>query len=127
MRTEKLNIKKRMKRMNLTAFLLGGVCLLCQPLQAQQSIDACDGRTYKVGDTLRIGEPLPSGYLFVKQLNANNQFDKLDPKNSTGRIATVSYTHLDVYKRQMLSSFNFSRASSRPGAVAVEGISPVFK
>ena len=28
MRTEKLNIKKRMKRMNLTAFLLGGVCLL---------------------------------------------------------------------------------------------------
>ena len=51
MRTEKLNIKKRMKRMNLTAFLLGGVCLLCQPLQAQQSIDACDGRTYKVGDT----------------------------------------------------------------------------
>ena len=75
MRTEKLNIKKRMKRMNLTAFLLGGVCLLCQPLQAQQSIDACDGRTYKVGDTLRIGEPLPSGYLFVKQLNANNQFE----------------------------------------------------
>ena len=56
MRTEKLNIKKRMKRMNLTAFLLGGVCLLCQPLQAQQSIDACDGRTYKVGDTLRIGD-----------------------------------------------------------------------
>lgn len=50
MRTEKLNIKKRMKRMNLTAFLLGGVCLLCQPLQAQQSIDACDGRTYKVGE-----------------------------------------------------------------------------
>ena len=89
MRTEKLNIKKRMKRMNLTAFLLGGVCLLCQPLQAQQSIDACDGRTYKVGDTLRIGEPLPSGYLFVKQLNANNQFDKLDPKNSTGRIAII--------------------------------------
>ena len=52
-----------MKRINLTVLLLSGVCLLCQPLQAQQSIDACDGRTYKVGDTLRIGEPLPSGYL----------------------------------------------------------------
>ena len=48
MRTIELSIKKRMKRMNLTALLLGGVCLLCQPLQAQQSIDACDGRTYKV-------------------------------------------------------------------------------
>lgn len=47
MRTIELSIKKRMKRMNLTALLLGGVCLLCQPLQAQQSIDACDGRTYK--------------------------------------------------------------------------------
>lgn len=79
-----------MKRMNLTALLLGGVCLLCQPLQAQQSIDACDGRTYKVGDTLRIGEPLLSGYLFVKQLNANNQFDKLNPKNSTGRTAVIT-------------------------------------
>ena len=47
-----LSIKKRMKRMNLTALLLSGVCLLCHPLQAQQSVDACDGRTYKVGDTL---------------------------------------------------------------------------
>ena len=44
-----LSIKKRMKRMNLTALLLSGVCLLCHPLQAQQSVDACDGRTYKVG------------------------------------------------------------------------------
>ena len=43
-----LSIKKRMKRMNLTALLLSGVCLLCHPLQAQQSVDACDGRTYKV-------------------------------------------------------------------------------
>ena len=30
MRTIELSIKKRMKRMNLTALLLGGVCLLCQ-------------------------------------------------------------------------------------------------
>ena len=29
MRTIELSIKKRMKRMNLTALLLGGVCLLC--------------------------------------------------------------------------------------------------
>lgn len=85
MRTIELRTKKRMKIKNLAVLLLGGACLLCQPLQAQQSIDACDGRTYKVGDTLRIGEPLPSGYLFVKQLNANNQFDKLNPENSTGR------------------------------------------
>ena len=57
MRTIELSTKKRMKRINLTVLLLSGDCLLCQPLQAQQSIDACDGRTYKVGDTLRIGEP----------------------------------------------------------------------
>ena len=44
-----LSIKKRMKRINLTVLLLSGVCLLCHPLQAQQSVDACDGRTYKVG------------------------------------------------------------------------------
>ena len=50
MRTIELSTKKRMKRINLTVLLLSGVCLLCQPLQAQQSIDACDGRTYKVGE-----------------------------------------------------------------------------
>ena len=118
MRTEKLNIKKRMKRMNLTAFLLGGVCLLCQPLQAQQSIDACDGRTYKVGDTLRIGEPLPSGYLFVKQLNANNQFDKLDPKNSTGRIAII--TDIPAYQPELYQQFGIYQQPETPQIVFAE-------
>ena len=98
--------------MNLTAFLLGGVCLLCQPLQAQQSIDACDGRTYKVGDTLRIGEPLPSGYLFVKQLNANNQFDKLDPKNSTGRIAII--TDIPAYQPELYQQFGIYQQPETP-------------
>lgn len=107
-----------MKRMNLTAFLLGGVCLLCQPLQAQQSIDACDGRTYKVGDTLRIGEPLPSGYLFVKQLNANNQFDKLDPKNSTGRIAII--TDIPAYQPELYQQFGIYQQPETPQIVFAE-------
>lgn len=104
--------------MNLTAFLLGGVCLLCQPLQAQQSIDACDGRTYKVGDTLRIGEPLPSGYLFVKQLNANNQFDKLDPKNSTGRIAII--TDIPAYQPELYQQFGIYQQPETPQIVFAE-------
>ena len=118
MRTIELSIKKRMKRMNLTALLLGGVCLLCQPLQAQQSIDACDGRTYKVGDTLRIGEPLPSGYLFVKQLNANNQFDKLDPKNSTGRIAII--TDIPAYQPELYQQFGIYQQPETPQIVFAE-------
>ena len=65
MRTNRIKHKKTYEKNESDRFVcLGGVCLLCQPLQAQQSIDACDGRTYKVGDTLRIGEPLLSGYLF---------------------------------------------------------------
>lgn len=98
-----LSIKKRMKRMNLTALLLSGVCLLCHPLQAQQSVDACDGRTYKVGDTLRIGEPLPSGYLYVKRINADNKFDKLNPKNSTGRTAVI--TDIPAYQPKLYQQF----------------------
>ena len=118
MRTIELSIKKRMKRMNLTALLLGGVCLLCQPLQAQQSIDACDGRTYKVGDTLRIGEPLLSGYLFVKQLNANNQFDKLNPKNSTGRTAVI--TDIPAYQPKLYQQFGIYQQPETPQIVFAE-------
>ena len=113
-----LSIKKRMKRMNLTALLLSGVCLLCHPLQAQQSVDACDGRTYKVGDTLRIGEPLPSGYLFVKQLNANNQFDKLNPKNSTGRTAVI--TDIPAYQPKLYQQFGIYQQPETPQIVFAE-------
>lgn len=112
MRTIELSIKKRMKRMNLTALLLGGVCLLCQPLQAQQSIDACDGRTYKVGDTLRIGEPLLSGYLFVKQLNANNQFDKLNPKTQPDGLPSLP-TYL-LTSPNSINSSAFTNSRKRP-------------
>ena len=118
MRTIELSIKKRMKRMNLTALLLSSVCLLCQPLQAQQSIDACDGRTYKVGDTLRIGEPLLSGYLFVKQLNANNQFDKLNPKNSTGRTAVI--TDIPAYQPKLYQQFGIYQQPETPQIVFAE-------
>lgn len=104
--------------MNLTALLLSSVCLLCQPLQAQQSIDACDGRTYKVGDTLRIGEPLPSGYLFIRQLNANNQFDSLDPKNSTGRTAVI--TDIPAYQPKLYQQFGIYQQPETPQIVFAE-------
>lgn len=104
--------------MNLTALLLGGICWLCQPIQAQQSIEACDGRTYKVGDTLRIGEPLPSGYLFVKRLNANNQFDKLNPKNSTGRIAII--TDIPAYQPKLYQQFGIYQQPETPQIVFAE-------
>ena len=107
-----------MKIKNLAVLLLGGACLLCQPLQAQQSIDACDGRTYKVGDTLRIGEPLPSGYLFVKQLNANNQFDKLNPENSTGRIAII--TDIPAYQPELYQQFGIYQQPETPQIVFAE-------
>ncbi|EJW96576.1 hypothetical protein, secreted, partial [gut metagenome] len=115
MKSKKLSIKKCMKRMKLTALLLGGICLLCQPLQAQQSIDACDGRTYKVGDTLRMGEPLPSGYLFVRRLNANNQFDKLNPKNLTGRIAVI--TDIPAYQPELYRQFGIYQQPETPQIV----------
>ena len=118
MRTIELSIKKRMKRMNLTALLLSSVCLLCQPLQAQQSIDACDGRTYKVGDTLRIGEPLPSGYLFIKQINADNKFDKLNPKNSTGRTAVI--TDIPAYQPKLYQQFGIYQQPETPQIVFAE-------
>lgn len=102
-----------MKRMNLTALLLSGVCLLCHPLQAQQSVDACDGRTYKVGDTLRIGEPLPSGYLYVKRINADNKFDKLNPKNSTGHGLPSLPTYLLTSPNSINSSV-FTNSQKRP-------------
>ena len=107
-----------MKRINLTVLLLSGVCLLCQPLQAQQSIDACDGRTYKVGDTLRIGEPLPSGYLFIKQINADNKFDKLNPKNSTGRTAVI--TDIPAYQPKLYQQFGIYQQPETPQIVFAE-------
>lgn len=113
-----LSIKKRMKRMNLTALLLSGVCLLCHPLQAQQSVDACDGRTYKVGDTLRIGEPLPSGYLYVKRINADNKFDKLNPKNSTGRTAVI--TDIPAYQPKLYQQFGIYQQPKTPQIVFAE-------
>lgn len=118
MRTIELSTKKRMKRINLTVLLLSGVCLLCQPLQAQQSIDACDGRTYKVGDTLRIGEPLPSGYLFIKQINADNKFDKLNPKNSTGRTAVI--TDIPAYQPKLYQQFGIYQQPETPQIVFAE-------
>ena len=98
--------------------MLSGVCLLCQPLQAQQSIDACDGRTYKVGDTLRIGEPLPSGYLFIKQINADNKFDKLNPKNSTGRTAVI--TDIPAYQPKLYQQFGIYQQPETPQIVFAE-------
>ncbi|WP_150980632.1 DUF4852 domain-containing protein [Heminiphilus faecis] len=116
MKTIELMIKKRMK--NLTVLLLAGVCLLCQPLQARQCIDACDGRTYKVGDTLRIGEPLSSGYLFVKQLNASNRFEKLNQKNLTGRIAII--TDIPAYRPELYRQFGIYQQPETPQIVFAE-------
>lgn len=115
------SIKKRMKRMKLTALLsLSGVCLLCHPLQAQQSIDACDGRTYKVGDTLRIGEPLPSGYLFVKRINADNKFDKLNPKN-LNRTDCRHYRHTCLPAQTLSTVRHLPTAGNAPNSLCRTG------
>lgn len=44
-----LSIKKTYEKNESDRFVIKRCLLLCHPLQAQQSVDACDGRTYKVG------------------------------------------------------------------------------
>lgn len=66
----------KITRLLYSVVLLG--CFTTGHLYAQTHLKGCDGKNYNVGDTLHLGMPTFSGYLFVNKVAEDGNFTSVD-------------------------------------------------
>lgn len=53
-------------------------------IYAQQTIVACNGKTYKQGDTLVVGKPASSGYLYMRSVDGQGSLSPVYERDIVG-------------------------------------------
>lgn len=107
-----------MRRNMLFCTLALAGSLWASVVQAQQEIVACNGKSYHVGDTLIIGHPKLSKYLFLKQVGADGSFDIVS-EDVKGRKVVI--TEIPDYDKKLYENMGLYGAQESLGVVMAQG------
>lgn len=97
--------------------LIGSLAIV--EISAQQRIEACNGRSYGLGDTLTIGLPAPSGYLFMRSIDEQGNVKPVYERDITGLKVVI--TSIPEYNKKLYESMGIYEQSDRFRLVMVEG------
>ena len=107
--------------MKTIQLLLGATLLSCSTMgnmYAQKQITACNGKTYTIGDTLRIGKSDNSGYLFVRQLQNNGELSFL--RNNLHGLELI-IKDIPAYSQKLYEDMVIYEKPEKPAIVKAEG------
>lgn len=79
--------------------------LMMTGVYAQQAIVACNGKNYEQGDTLIIGKPASSGYLFMRTVDEQGSLSSVYERDIDGLKVVI--TSIPGYDKNYMSPWEF--------------------
>ena len=88
-------------------------------IYAQQTIVACNGKTYKQGDTLVVGKPASSGYLYMRSVDGQGSLSPVYERDIVGSKMII--TSVPEYDKKLYESMGIYEQPETPQIVMAEG------
>lgn len=80
-------------------------------IYAQQTIVACNGKTYKQGDTLVVGKPASSGYLYMRSVDGQGSLSPVYERDIVGSKMII--TSVPEYDKKLYESWVSTNSQKR--------------
>lgn len=93
--------------------------LMMTDVYAQQAIVACNGKNYEQGDTLIIGKPASSGYLFMRTVDEQGSLSSVYERDIDGLKVVI--TSIPGYDKKLYESMGIYTQPEKPLVVIAEG------
>lgn len=106
-----------LKYLNLFMAFMGSLAI--SESYAQSYITGCNGKNYGIGDTLVVGKPALSGYLFIRTVNEQGDLSPMPDRDIAGLKVTI--TSIPEYDEQLYQDMGIYEQPENLQIVMAEG------